>query len=152
VTLALLFIAPATPATAKGSISAVPNDQPTWPRPGSASQGSEPSDAASNSAAMPSIWTRGVAKLVCALPGAGIRLWLTPGDADITAEIEDDGPPFDPTRAPPPVSRAGLADRPNGGLGLHLMHRLCKVLEYRRECGVNRLRTVVSVPESQAPA
>jgi anti-sigma regulatory factor (Ser/Thr protein kinase) len=76
-------------------------------------------------------------------PGATVRVWLTLDETDFAAEIEDDGPPFDPTRAPPPVARGGLAERPIGGLGLHLMHRLCKTMEYRRECGMNRLRLVV---------
>ena len=72
-------------------------------------------------------------------PGATIRLWLTVHPGSFAAEIEDDGPAFDPTRPLPPAPRGPMAQRPIGGLGLHLMQRLCHTLEYRRECGMNRL-------------
>ena len=77
-------------------------------------------------------------------PSATIRLWLTVHPDSFAAEIEDDGPAFDPTRPLPPVPTGPLAQRPIGGLGLHLMQRLCHTLEYRRECGMNRLSLSVA--------
>jgi anti-sigma regulatory factor (Ser/Thr protein kinase)/class 3 adenylate cyclase len=62
----------------------------------------------------------------------------TAGDR-LTVTIRDDGRPFDPTEAPPPDLEAGLADRPVGGVGLHLVRAMMDGLDYRRVEGRNEL-------------
>lgn len=52
----------------------------------------------------------------------------------VEVEVEDDGRPFDPLTAPPPDVHAAVADRPIGGLGIHLVRRVMSDLAYRR-CG-----------------
>ena len=57
----------------------------------------------------------------------------------LIAEVEDDGRPFNPLEVPPPDLDAALADRPIGGLGLHLVRRVTDGLDYERAAGKNRL-------------
>jgi sigma-B regulation protein RsbU (phosphoserine phosphatase) len=83
---------------------------------------------------------------------ATLRIRLTVGPEAFGAEIEDDGPPFDPTRPLPPMVAGTLAERPVGGLGLHLMQRLCTSLDYCREGGTNRLCLGISRAEPPAPS
>ena len=54
--------------------------------------------------------------------------------------VTDDGPEFDPLRAPAPDTSAGLEERPVGGLGVALVRRLVDEVEYERRDGQNRLR------------
>jgi anti-sigma regulatory factor (Ser/Thr protein kinase) len=68
----------------------------------------------------------------------GIGLSLSGSELDIT--ITDTGIPFNPLDAPPPNLTASLADRPIGGLGIHLVRSLMDSIEYKREGGENRLR------------
>ena len=51
----------------------------------------------------------------------------------------DTGRPFNPLDGPAPELRGGPADRPVGGLGIHLMRSLVDTVEYRRDGGSNRL-------------
>jgi serine/threonine-protein kinase RsbW len=67
----------------------------------------------------------------------GIGLSLSGPELDIT--ITDTGIPFNPLDAPPPDLTASLADRPIGGLGIHLVRSLMNSIEYKREGGENRL-------------
>lgn len=61
-------------------------------------------------------------------------------DGDVlTAELEDDGRPFNPLDAPEPIMEGTLEERPVGGLGIHLVRRMMDQLEYRREGDRNRL-------------
>ena len=66
-----------------------------------------------------------------------VRLALE--DGVLTAEVEDDGRPFNPLDAPPPDINASLEDRPIGGLGIHLVRSVMTSVEYRRENGRNVL-------------
>jgi len=55
-------------------------------------------------------------------------------------EVIDEGPAFDPlARATPDTSQA-LAERPIGGLGIHIVRELMDDVDYRREGGRNHLR------------
>ncbi len=56
-----------------------------------------------------------------------------------TAEVEDDGKPFNPLEAPEPNTAQSLEERPIGGLGIHLVRKLMDELEYRRNQGKNLL-------------
>lgn len=62
----------------------------------------------------------------------GLSVWLEPGS--VTARIEDEGAPFDPTRTPPPQPLASA-----GGRGLALLHRYARTITYRRDAGRNCL-------------
>ena len=70
----------------------------------------------------------------------GLRLGRIEGDVWI--ELWDEGPAFDPTDAPAPRLEGALADRADGGMGIHLMRRVVDELQYRREGSRNILRMV----------
>ena len=57
-------------------------------------------------------------------------------------QISDGGRPFDPTAAPAPDLKADIASRPVGGLGIHLIRKVCDDVQYRRDGGRNILRLV----------
>jgi anti-sigma regulatory factor (Ser/Thr protein kinase) len=61
-------------------------------------------------------------------------------DADtVTLHFEDDGPAFDPRLAPEPARPTTIADASPGGLGLILVSRAAKFIDYARTEGHNRL-------------
>jgi anti-sigma regulatory factor (Ser/Thr protein kinase) len=54
--------------------------------------------------------------------------------------IEDDGHAFDPVRdAPEPDLSGDAAERPIGGLGLHMVRTMTQSMRYSRERDLNRL-------------
>jgi sigma-B regulation protein RsbU (phosphoserine phosphatase) len=68
-----------------------------------------------------------------------IRVRLTLAHGRLSAEVEDDGRPFDPLTAPQPDLTSAVEDRPVGGLGIHLVRSLMEQVDYRRESGKNHL-------------
>jgi anti-sigma regulatory factor (Ser/Thr protein kinase) len=58
----------------------------------------------------------------------------------ISAEVIDNGRPFDPVAAPEPETDLPLEERQPGGLGVLLIRRMMDRVEYRRVAGENRLR------------
>jgi len=56
----------------------------------------------------------------------------------VSGEIIDKGPAFDPRTAPPPDLAAPAEGRPMGGLGLHLVRQL-STLQYSRQNDENRM-------------
>jgi phosphoserine phosphatase RsbU/P len=82
-----------------------------------------------------------------------IRVRLTLAGDRLSAEVEDDGRPFNPLTAPQPDLTSTIEDRPVGGLGIHLVRSLMEQVVYRRESGKNhlimskRLGTVVRAGE-----
>lgn len=61
----------------------------------------------------------------------------------LCAVLSDEGVAFDPLReAPEPPLEGELADRPIGGLGLHLVRSLMDEVNYRRVDGHNELTLV----------
>jgi anti-sigma regulatory factor (Ser/Thr protein kinase) len=60
-------------------------------------------------------------------------------DGQLRASVSDDGRPFDPLSQPAPDTRAGIADRKVGGLGIHILRSLMESVEYRRIDGRNVL-------------
>jgi len=68
-----------------------------------------------------------------------IRVRVTLANGRLSAEVEDDGRPFDPLTAPQPDLTSAVEDRPVGGLGIHLVRSLMEHVEYRREAGNNHL-------------
>jgi len=71
---------------------------------------------------------------------APIIVRLSLADGILVAEIEDAGRPFDPFEdAPDPDTESDVADRPIGGLGVHLVKTLIPQVGYRREGDRNRV-------------
>ena len=68
-----------------------------------------------------------------------IGVALAVSGRELTIEFSDDGPPFDPLLAATPDLDRLIADRPVGGLGLHILRSLVDHARYRREGGRNHL-------------
>jgi serine phosphatase RsbU (regulator of sigma subunit)/anti-sigma regulatory factor (Ser/Thr protein kinase) len=68
-----------------------------------------------------------------------IKLRLTAQPGEITAEVEDDGQPFNPLESPEPDIGKVVEQRPVGGLGIHLVRKLMDTLRYERLGATNRL-------------
>lgn len=65
-------------------------------------------------------------------PSREITVELREEGAVVTMAIQDDGPPFDPTAAPPPDTAAPIEDRSEGGLGIHLVRTMVSEMRYQR--------------------
>lgn len=73
------------------------------------------------------------------VPEPEIRITLRmQGDA-LVLIMEDNGQPFDPTREVPTDVTSPLAERPIGGLGLHLVKSFADRLSYEFADGRNRV-------------
>ena len=85
-------------------------------------------------------------------PAGRIELECRPaGLTGLTVSLKDQGPPFDPfTEAPEPDLTAAVAERPVGGLGLHLVKTLARDCRYRRLKGHNLVEIFFSL-QSEAP-
>jgi anti-sigma regulatory factor (Ser/Thr protein kinase) len=57
----------------------------------------------------------------------------------VEIRLEDDGQPFDPTRAEPADTESSIEDRAIGGLGIHLVKSLVHEMSYARQQGRNVL-------------
>lgn len=66
-----------------------------------------------------------------------IKLTLSADDASITAELIDQGQPFNPINHPLPETQRPLEERQVGGLGLYFVAVLSDAVKYRRENGQN---------------
>ena len=64
----------------------------------------------------------------------------------LSMEFRDDGQPFDPLSLPAPDLECDIADRPIGGLGVHLVRELAEHIAYTREHDHNVLRVVLPLP------
>jgi anti-sigma regulatory factor (Ser/Thr protein kinase) len=58
----------------------------------------------------------------------------------VTAQVIDNGRPFDPSAAPEPDCALPLEQRDPGGLGIRLIKSMMDRVDYRRVGGENRLR------------
>jgi anti-sigma regulatory factor (Ser/Thr protein kinase) len=67
-----------------------------------------------------------------------LRLSFTAGE--MTAEIEDDGRPFNPLEKAEPDVNQPVEDRPVGGLGIYLVRKFMTDVAYQRLDGKNLLR------------
>lgn len=63
--------------------------------------------------------------------------------SSFVVELEDNGPPFDPTAAATPDVNAPLEMRRQGGLGIFLIRRLLDEVEYERRGAHNVLTLTV---------
>jgi serine/threonine-protein kinase RsbW len=68
-----------------------------------------------------------------------IRLIIEHGDGVLSAELIDDGPPFDPLEADIEAPTGSVEERRIGGLGIALVKASMDRLGYRRDGGFNRL-------------
>ena len=68
-----------------------------------------------------------------------IMIRLSCKGEEVTAEVEDDGRPFNPLEAAAPDTSKPLEERPVGGLGIHLLRKLMDDVEYKRQQGKNLL-------------
>jgi len=73
-------------------------------------------------------------------PPHSIKVRLAISARSVSAEIIDNGRPFDPTAAPDPDLSLSLEERRPGGLGIHLMRGMMDRVHYRRGDGNNILR------------
>jgi anti-sigma regulatory factor (Ser/Thr protein kinase) len=60
------------------------------------------------------------------------RIGLSLGFGEVSLQFTDEGRPFDPLAAPPPDLEAPAAERPIGGLGIHLVRSLVDAIAYAR--------------------
>ena len=75
----------------------------------------------------------------CSPAEGAIKVGLRLSGQELNITITDTGIPFNPLNAPPPDLKSSLANRPIGGLGVHLVRSLMNSVEYKREGGENRL-------------
>ena len=68
-----------------------------------------------------------------------IRIEMARDASEVTLLVEDAGVLFDPLSAPPPDIESPLAERPVGGLGIHLVRQVMDTLIYTRVNDHNRL-------------
>jgi len=66
-----------------------------------------------------------------------VRLSLAHGE--LIAEVEDDARPFNPLEFPAADTEKPIAERPIGGLGIHMVRKLMDQLEYQRQHAGNLL-------------
>ena len=63
---------------------------------------------------------------------------------DVVMRFEDDGVPFDPLQAAPPVAPMSIDDAVPGGLGLMLVRKCARAVTYQRVDGNNCLTVRVA--------
>lgn len=88
-------------------------------------------------------------QILHAHPGAVDAPWLelqawTRGEA-LWLRFIDDGIAFDPLSRPAPAAPASLDEARPGGLGLQLLRRYARSLDYERQAGHNRLTVELSL-------
>jgi sigma-B regulation protein RsbU (phosphoserine phosphatase) len=66
-----------------------------------------------------------------------VRLKARPGE--LSAQVKDDGRPFDPLTVPEPDTQKSIDERVVGGLGIHLVRKLMDSVEYQRQGDRNLL-------------
>jgi serine/threonine-protein kinase RsbW len=72
-------------------------------------------------------------------PSGTIEIVLALEDGKLRIELIDDGRPFDPLSAAPPNLDLPPAQRPVGGLGIHIIRNLVDEAHYARKGGHNYL-------------
>lgn len=69
----------------------------------------------------------------------------------VRIQVDDDGRPFDPLRAPQVDTAAPLEERRPGGLGIHLVRQLLDQVRYQRRETGNRLVLVKRLGAEENP-
>jgi serine/threonine-protein kinase RsbW len=68
-----------------------------------------------------------------------IAVELERNGGTLVARIEDNGRPFDPTRAPSSALASSLEEAKANDLGIHLMRNFASSMQYERRNGCNQL-------------
>lgn len=71
-----------------------------------------------------------------------LQAQVKPGEIEL--QFIDKGPAFDPTARPDPVQPASIDDARPGGLGLLLVRRWARRVDYRRDAGRNVVTVVIA--------
>lgn len=79
--------------------------------------------------------------------GEVIRVEFRLRKRGVEVEVIDHAAPFDPTQAPPPDLESPLADRPIGGLGIHMVRELMDHVEYHRRNDHNHVLLCKRFPD-----
>jgi len=82
--------------------------------------------------------------------GRAVHVTVRRGPDEVELRIEDDGVPFDPTTAPVRPPAATLDEAVPGGLGLPLLRRRARRMEYARVGGRNVLTVAVGLAPRQS--
>lgn len=61
----------------------------------------------------------------------------------VAIAIEDDGKPFDPRTAPPPLLKGPLEERKERGHGIYIVKHMTSDFDYTRENNRNRVRATI---------
>ena len=77
------------------------------------------------------------------VPPGELLVSIEPGETRFVVELIDEGVPFDPLAVDQPDMRAGVEDRPIGGLGIFLVRRVMDEVSYLRDGTRNILRLVI---------
>jgi serine/threonine-protein kinase RsbW len=88
------------------------------------------------------LFTNSVRHGGCAGVADAVRIRLRAAAEGVELEYLDRGVPFNPLNAAPPDLAAPLLDRPDGGLGVHLVRQIMRDLRYRRVTEGNELKMI----------
>ena len=80
-----------------------------------------------------------------------IRLVIKREGDEVRAVLSDSGISFNPLEAPPPDLTASVADRPLGGLGIHLVRHFLPSIRYERREGRNYLYFTKPIDPGSGP-
>jgi anti-sigma regulatory factor (Ser/Thr protein kinase) len=83
--------------------------------------------------------------------GGEVCLCITCDGNELTAEVVDSSPAFNPLVATDPDIEAGIDDRPLGGLGVFLAKNLMDRVHYRRSDGHNHVVLAKRLSSGQGP-
>ena len=78
-------------------------------------------------------------------PDPWMSVRLEPEGDTLRIITEDNGPPFDPLKHPAADVSSPLEERPVGGLGIHMIRKLCSDISYRHHGGRNELHIAKSL-------
>lgn len=82
------------------------------------------------------------------IPRSEVKIKLSMNSSEFVITISDSGPPFDPTKRPPPDLKQPLAERRCGGLGLHFVKHFTDKIIYSREKSQN-IVTIIKKREGE---
>ncbi len=81
--------------------------------------------------------------------GADIRVGMEARDDTLVLTFDDDGTPFDPRARPDPIPARSLGEARIGGLGIMMVRRAARDIDYVRTPGErNRLTVTIALAES----
>ena len=83
--------------------------------------------------------------------GGEVALSIACNGSELSAEVVDSGPPFNPLAADDPDIHAGIDERPIGGLGVFLVKNLMDRVHYRRSEGHNHVHLTKRLSPDKAP-